>query len=457
MTFGFAASRLLKTKKLNTKTKILKMTTKEIDHASRAHARFGPSSMSRIVNCPMSVVLGNDLPELPSSKNADEGTLAHELSELFLEAKLNGESYPKNIEDKYDGEMKRCAKRYAEFVYNIVEPYLEGSHYWSIEQKLVVSEEDDVWGTTDFMMVYKEDDGEKHAILVDYKYGVWPVDVKKNWQVATYLYGMQEEYGGATGIEDAEAYIYQPRTFEGSNLADYQPKPWKVTYKELQSNYFELIDSAVTLITQWLDSESWTKDDEVTYTRTGSHCHFCKAKGVCQAFKDKHVGNTIKLFKDALISRDKKELGNIDKLRQAGALSLDEIGFIALHAGDIEKFAKACKSAASGLMIGGTEVPGCKLITQNARRQLISNRAVLIAGLKDLGIKNPTEKVPDKILTITALDKLVGKDKITHLLVPQDPEVKSYKLVAEEHKSKGEEFENKTSMLFKKALKKSNK
>lgn len=428
------------------------MVTKEIDHASRDHATFGPSSMSRLVACPASGFLSKEIPNPPSTAAADEGTLGHEVSEIMLEAKLTDTPYPKSFDEKYDKEMIACGKAYAEFIYGVIEPHLSKRHFWAIEKRLINDSDRDIWGTADFVFVYKEDgEDKKNIIIIDYKYGTWAVSPKKNWQLAAYAWGAIEEFGGIYGIEKVDkvsAYIFQPRC--AKKLKTYKPEPWTISADHLDKSYIQVMSSAVDLIIDWVDSEQMSEEDAAKYTTTGSHCHFCRAKGVCNAYKEAKSGPTLAAFKRAAEKLDKKELGNKEAILTAGVISLDELTFIALNKSEIIKFIEAASQIPAYMIMRGDDVPGLKLVEQNPRRSFIKDTDSLIKGLKALGILNPVQTV-EKVITLTEAEKRIGKNKLDHLLTV--PTEKSYKLVAEDHKDAAVEFGVKTNALFTAAAK----
>ena len=87
------------------------MTKKKKKHAGRAHARYGPSSLSRIMKCPVSAFLSHDMEQPPKSKAASEGEKFHEVAEIFTEAKLMGKEYPEVLEKNYSKEMQKIRYR----------------------------------------------------------------------------------------------------------------------------------------------------------------------------------------------------------------------------------------------------------------------------------------------------------------------------------------------------------
>ncbi len=97
------------------------------------------------------------------------------------------------------------------------------------------------------------------------------------------------------------------------------------------------------------------------------------------------------------------------------------------------------------MMKKGFNVPGCKVIETNPPRILISDEDKLVRELKALGIKEPIE-VTRKVIGLTKIEAVIGKNKIDHLIVP--PTSKSYKLVADDHKSEAVTFGKRASAMF---------
>ncbi|MBR0186746.1 MAG: DUF2800 domain-containing protein [Synergistaceae bacterium] len=78
------------------------------------HARFSPSAAEQYINCPPSLVLGEQF-EDDNSEYAAEGTEAHALCEYLLRTEL-GECVddPTPHLKRYDAEMRECAEGYAD-------------------------------------------------------------------------------------------------------------------------------------------------------------------------------------------------------------------------------------------------------------------------------------------------------------------------------------------------------
>ena len=54
-------------------------------HTERAHAPMSASRMDRIMSCPASYRLENQMPYVPAGEAAERGTRIHEIAEHFLQ------------------------------------------------------------------------------------------------------------------------------------------------------------------------------------------------------------------------------------------------------------------------------------------------------------------------------------------------------------------------------------
>ena len=87
------------------------------------HARFSPSASERLIHCPPSLHLGEEVgPEDNSTDYSREGTEAHALCEYFLKEKLGERAEdPRPGFTYYSKEMEECAKGYRDEVFGIYE------------------------------------------------------------------------------------------------------------------------------------------------------------------------------------------------------------------------------------------------------------------------------------------------------------------------------------------------
>ena len=165
----------------------------------KVHSQIGASSYYRWRECPGSVRLCKDVPNI-SSVYAEEGTKAHELAASVLEM---GE-WPKT----FDEEMGEAVQVYVQAVIDDVESISFPRVY--IEHKFDLSAiHPGLYGTAD-CVIY--DEVKKHLIVYDYKHGAGiPVDVANNDQLMYYGLGALLSLGIA--CEKVTLKIAQPRCY----------------------------------------------------------------------------------------------------------------------------------------------------------------------------------------------------------------------------------------------------
>src|SRR5690242_5493165 len=94
-------------------------------HAERAHALLGASKADQWINCPPSARLQESIPDKPS-EFADEGTGAHELSELILRRRLTPcNAAERRRLDKAVEEFKKNNSYYGPEMEDAVAAYVE--------------------------------------------------------------------------------------------------------------------------------------------------------------------------------------------------------------------------------------------------------------------------------------------------------------------------------------------
>lgn len=412
------------------------------NHNDRAHAKYGPSSMKRLVECPVSAFIGIDIDEPPQSSHAAAGTLAHECSEIMLEAKLEGKPYPKLDKKQYDPDMQKYGIAYADYVYGVVEEWLFEDHAYFIERRVTLDKDRDIWGTADFVIVY-ELSGELHVIIIDYKYGMGvPVKPEGNWQLITYGLAAAREFSKEKPVATVECHIFQPRT-------DHETPPVKYDMADLEANYLPKIVKTIDLIESWIDDKTITTEQLKEHHKAGDWCQFCKAKGICKPYKEMKVGKSLVTFKRAKEKLPKKQIKEPDSVY--GVLSEEEIAFICLNSSTIKNFVDATVKAASSILKKGETLDGLKMVEASSKRQWIKNEKKLIAGLKELGIKEP-KVTTEKIVSITEVEKEIGKDKLGALT---NSPGKNYKIVSADDPTPATKFGLDRATMFKEVSKKS--
>lgn len=410
---------------------------RETVYAEKAHARYGPSSFDRLIHDPTSFFLSRDMPPKKPTAYSKDGHRAHDIAGMWLEDELNANKRRKVDFSVYSKEMRDCAKAYCRYVRSVVEPFMHLEYTWFIEQRLIIDKERDVWGTPDFVFIYKDTLGQRHVIVIDYKFGEnVEVESKDNWQIIGYIYCAVSSFKAK--FHTAEGHIFQPRM-------DHETPVQKWDVATLEENFFSVIDAAVTLSEGWFADGYISDEDLARYQQVGKWCRWCPAKAICKPYNAERPSKARSIFAKAIQKLEKKELGNKELLKDPGVLDPEDLVFLALNRSAIQDLIDGAHAAASSLLMKGHKLPGVKLIEQNPARYWISNTPKIISTLTELGIE-PIVKT-ESLISMTAVEKILGKGKIDDLLTQSSE--KSYKLVSEDHKSPGAEFGLATIKLFK--------
>ncbi len=246
-------------------------------HAGRAHSKFSASGAERWFNCPGSVRLSEGIPskDTPWSK---EGTLAHEVLELVLRAKLRGSVYPALIYPKgVDRNMIYHATEAADFILRR-RPDLDAEVL--VESRIhIPSIHPEMFGTFDGAVV----DHFGALEVFDYKYGKGVVSPKGNLQMIFYAIGLASKYDW--NFKRVRVWIIQPR-IPGFDWNERGPSFWTMTIPELKI-YAELFSKAVERVLK--EPEKYVE---------GLHCHWCAAKSVCPLKNETRLQKALDSFGD---------------------------------------------------------------------------------------------------------------------------------------------------------------
>ena len=229
------------------------------------HALLPPSSASRWVPCPGSVLMEMMYPENDADKEkAAEGELAH----LACHNMLKGQPLPDGVTD----EMVEGAEIYAQDIQDVlrlcspaVKPNIEHK-LWKGNRVLF---DDNNWGTPDCTL---HDIPHFKYYAWDYKFGHRYVEVMDNWQLLNYcILDLSNEMSGKIqeGIE-CHLRIVQPRSYHPSGPI----REWVVMSQDLWS-YREVLREAakVALLPD-------------APCKTNSECRDCRARHACPTLQE---------------------------------------------------------------------------------------------------------------------------------------------------------------------------
>lgn len=300
------------------------------------HAVLSASASHRWLNCPPSVRLTEDMPDV-TSEFALEGTDAHELCAYLVEK----------------------AKGYSRDPTVLVEQQLDFSK-WVPEG----------FGTGDCLIV-----ADGLLQVIDYKHGLGVlVDADHNPQMMCYALGALEMFDDLYDFDKVTMTIFQPR---------------KNNFSTFEIDKAELLEWAETELSPKAEL-AFKGEGEMT---SGKHCQFCKLKNVCRKRAEDNLALTKMEFADPA-TLDYEDIAKI----------LPKLDLLVSWANDVKAY--ALKEATEG-----HNIPGYKLVEGRSVRKF-SDEAAVSQAVMEAGF-DPYEK---KLLTITAMSKLLGKKTFNDLL-----------------------------------------
>lgn len=343
------------------------------------HAKLSASSAFRWINCPGSVALADQLPAPGSSAYADEGTLAHALAELKLRKFLgDAGNYDKELaqiqaSEYYCGEMDEATDFYAETVQEHLAAAGEDAELMIEQQFSLDNWVPEGFGTSDAVII-----GGSTIEVIDLKYGKGvKVEAKNNPQLRLYGLGASALFGDLYDFETVRTTIIQPRLDHVSGE--------EIPLKELLLWAEEKVAPKARMAMDGTD-----------YTACGDWCRWCPAKAVCR----KRAEYNLELAKD--------------EFKAPPLLTDEEIGEVLRRAEEIQKWTSDIQAYALEEALAGKQFDGWKLVEGRSNRKYADDVKVaetLVAAGYDEAMLYER-----KLYGITAMEKLVGKKKLTTTL-----------------------------------------
>ena len=337
------------------------------------HSIYSASGAHRWMNCPPSAQLEQQFPN-ETSTFAEEGTAAHDLAEHKLKKALKMRS-KKPTSPYHSDEMDEMTDLYVEYCLELIEKSKETCQDLQIliEQKLDFSDYvPEGFGTGDLVVV---GNGTLHVVDLKYGRGVI-VSAEKNPQMMLYALGALSLFDMLYDIEKVSMAIVQPRVDNFST--------WEITVEELLKWAEEELKPKALLAS--------TGGGEFC---AGDHCRFCRAKNQCRARAVKNLELLKYEFQDPAL------------------LTEEEIAEIIGLADELAKWAGDIYTYATALAINeGREWDGFKLVEGRTRRKFTDETAVAETA-KEAGY---TDIFKQSLITITEMEKLMGKKKFNDIL-----------------------------------------
>ncbi len=345
------------------------------------HARLGPSAAHRWINCPGSVALSEQVPPQGGSSYAEEGTVAHSLAELKLRKYLgeikgiqyNGKLRAIKDSEYYNNEMEEATDFYVDTV-------LERLAAAGPDAELLVEQQfglnqwvPESFGTSDAVII-----GNNAIEVIDLKYGKGvKVDAVGNPQLRLYGLGASALFGDLYDFETVRETIIQPRLDHVSTE--------EIALTDLLSWANEVVAPAARMAM-----------DDTDVTEAGEWCRFCPAKATCRKRAEANL-----------------ELAKMD-FQDPPLLTDEEIGEVLRKAEDLEKWVADVAAYALEQALAGKHFDGWKLVEGRSIRKYADDIKVAEA-LKAAGFDEAV-LYERKLYGITAMEKIVGKKKLTETL-----------------------------------------
>lgn len=296
----------------------------------------GGSTAKRVLACPGSVALVQQVPPKPSSSYADEGTLLHNTIAAILETGKKPEDFLGTFYNGVELTEDRLERKLLPALAALDEIDPDGLMEYAVEQ--VVGFGDvlpGVFGSADLVGRIGN-----RGILLDWKFGDGvAVEAEENPQALFYTAAAlrtEATRWAFEGVDEVEVIIVQPP----------QVKRWVTSLDRVRRFEAELI-LAVRAAQQ--------PDAPLS---AGDHCRWCAAKSICPL-----VSGAVERAK-----RENIKAVNIDRLTEALA-SIDLL----------EGWIKDAREMAKELLEAGVDVPGWKLVPKRATRQWVDEKKALTA------------------------------------------------------------------------------
>lgn len=356
-------------------------------HSNRKHALLAPSSAGRWLACTPSARREAEYDDTTNDA-ADEGTFAHEVSELVLrnmlglipKVKFNSELKRLKHNRFWSAELYGHAQDYVTYILDKYDMYSE--RMISIEEEIdLACYAPDSFGHLDLSIVGYDKRVKKYVLDInDLKYGKGVlVEAEDNSQLKLYALGALEKYLLIYPVKLVRMSIYQPR------LENYET--FEMTADDLLKwgkNY--VIPRA---------KDAFAGKGEYS-PNPGKQCKFCKARYNCKALMNYALDVAKYSFEDA----EKLNDDDVSRILEIGPDIVTWINSVKEYA--LEQSTKNHKAW-----------PNFKLVYGRANRKYQDTQKI-IKVLEKAKIKKSlymTDPQP-QLVNITTLEKNLGKDKV---------------------------------------------
>lgn len=344
------------------------------DHADREHALLSASSAHRWLECPASAVAAEAYPE-QDTEYTQEGRRAHEVAEYYARAGRDALKEVELSENKdITLEMYDCAEGYADYI----QEQIKGPDAMALlEQRVDFSPwVPEGFGTADCILIQGD-----VMDVIDYKYGQGvPVSAVDNPQMKLYGLGALNDYGFAFNVQKIRLHIYQPRINN-------------VSVDELT------VDDLMAWAEKTVKPIAQKAIKGKGGYKAGAWCKFCPHAGRCRT-----------------LTKTCTEIVETHDLRVAvPVLAPHEVAEVLATESLVTLWLKRVRDQAMTTLLNGGSIPGYKVVEGKQGNRKWTNDFQVLETLKAADYTQE-EVTETKLLSPAAMDKAIGKKKVTELL-----------------------------------------
>ena len=363
-------------------------STKLQGHSQRDHALLSASGASRWLNCTPSARLEDEHGEKKGSVYAQEGTLAHELAELYIKRDtllvISEQEFNQRLEEimaneLFNEEMLDVVPTYTDYcAAQLVEAKtVNPLAVMEIEQKLDLTDfVPESFGTADCVII-----NDNLMEVIDLKYGKGvPVYAEWNKQLMLYGLGALQKYDTMYDISEVRLTIVQPRI---NNISS-----WQISVEELR---------------KWAEEELKPKAELAFEGKgelnAGEWCRFCAVRNQCRKLYEQQLEIAKYEFAEPPLLTDDEI---VDIIRRAPRL--------------IEWTNSITEYAQSKAITEDKQWPGLKLVEGVSRRKWVDEDKASSAIFARCPELTEDDIFSMKLKPITSIEKVVGKTRFSKLL-----------------------------------------
>jgi hypothetical protein len=249
-----------------------------------------------------------------------------------------------------------------------------------------------LFGTGD-ILIYKR--RTKTLIVLDYKYGSGHVvEVEDNEQVLTYGVGAAKLFE-IEGVDKVVCVIIQPRAF----------------HREGPVRTIEIEALDLTVFEGQLIERAAATDDPDAPLIAGDHCKFCPAAHCCP---------TLRLYVlETAGVRPAEEITEAD-MPKPTQMTPAELGRVVREAHIIEGWVRRVLQHAHSEAMEGRVPDGTKIVDKRAYRKFTATEDEIVALLDLEGFSEDDYMKDPKLLSLTQLEKSIGKKKFVEIFGDKD-------------------------------------